>query len=128
MNPKVCEHKKNQHEVAGNKKNSHFGVVKWVLWFFSVTGVTVSVFKGQTEMGQGVPGLQDSSRGYHRPSGKEASRAAEGPVGKPSILDKKDKHKVCNLLFPKLLCCIASTSLIQFLQCFYKAKFSTQVK
>lgn len=68
------------------------------------------VCKGQTEMGQGVPGLQDSSHGYHRSTGEEASRAAEGAMGKPSILDKKDKHSVCNLLFPKLLCCISYPS------------------
>lgn len=61
-------------------------------------------------MGQGMPGLQDSSHGYHRPTGKEASHAAEGALGKSSILDKKDKHNVCNLFFPKLLCCFFYTS------------------
>lgn len=68
------------------------------------------VCKGQTEMGQGVPGLQDSSHGYHRPTGEEAGRAAEGAMGKPSILDKKDKHGVCNSLFPKLLFYLSYTS------------------
>lgn len=54
-------------------------------------------------MGQGVPGLQDRSRGYHRPTGEKASHAAEGAMGKSSVLDKKEKHRVCNSFFPKLL-------------------------
>lgn len=54
-------------------------------------------------MGQGVPGLQDNSSGYHRTTGKEASCTAEGAMGKAAILDKKDKHRVCNSLFPKFL-------------------------
>lgn len=61
-------------------------------------------------MGQGVPGLQDSSHGYHRPTGEEAGRAAEGTMGKSSILDKKDKHSVCNSFFLKLLVCLSYTS------------------
>lgn len=65
-------------------------------------------------MGQGVPRLQDSSLGYHGPNGKEASRAAEGAMGNYSFLDKKDKYSVCNLLFPKLLCCLF------YISCHYK--------
>jgi len=63
-------------------------------------------------MGQGVPGLQDNSHGYHRPAGEETSHAAESAMGKPSILDKKDKHSVCNLLFLKLVHCTSYTSLL----------------
>lgn len=61
------------------------------------------VYKGQTEVGQGVPGLQDSSRGYHRTTCKEASCTAEGAMGKGSILDKKDELSVCNSFFHKCL-------------------------
>lgn len=68
------------------------------------------VHKGQTEMGQGVPGLQDSSHGYRRPTGEEAGCTAKGAMGKSSILDKKDKHSVCNLFFLKLLICLSYTS------------------
>lgn len=75
----------------------HSGILFWIL------GDCFPVYKGQAEMGQGVPGLQDSSSDYHRTAGKEASCTAEGAMGKASILDKKDKHRVCNSLFPTYL-------------------------
>lgn len=68
------------------------------------------VCKGQTEVGQGVPGLQDSSHSYHRQTGEEASCAAEGAMAKSSLMDKKDKLGVCNLFFPKLLFCFSYAS------------------